>query len=199
MIRALIILLVAGSACRTDYKAEYRRGPGNPQPGSTVVLMPVPCHSGDDKCEDSYADAVTAMIANELEFSGYNVLDAEKLVREPRSREDFSASLQAHREQILAAQTRRQVGSIFEDLPPDARRELLSRAGAGGLVTGAVRMLPRGSGDNWVVQVQVRFALGDGTLVWVSRCNHESYWNEKDSWSIEQAAKCALDRALERS
>ena len=191
-----VTCLLAFGACRTTYKAETTAGPGQAPANPTVVMFPVPCHSSDDKCEDSYGDAVTALIQSELEFVGYRVLDGEKLVRTARTREDSESSLSVYRDKVLAAKSRRQVGSIFEDLPPRERAELLAEAQADGLITAVIKMLPRGSSDNWLVEVQVRFGLSNGDLVWVTRCKHESYWNERDSWSIEEAAKCALKGAL---
>lgn len=194
---ALIVLASVG--CRTAYKAEVQRGQIASKPTPAAVLFPVPCNSTDDKCKDTYGDAIKGLIASELEFAGFRIIDAEKLVREARTREDFSAELSQFREQLLAAKSRRQVGSIFEDLPPAARRELLEEARADGLVTASINMLARGTGSNWIVEVQVRYgAAPDGEMIWVARCKHESYWNEKDSWSIEEATRCALKGALNK-
>jgi hypothetical protein len=192
----MLIALVWGG-CRTAYKPEVRRGQAVSRPSPAAVLFPVPCNSTDDKCKDGFGDAIKGLIASELEFAGFRIIDAEKLVRDARTREDFSASLSRFRDQILAAKSRSQVGSIFEDLPPEARRELLQEARADGLVTASINMLARGTGNNWIVEVQVRYgAAPDGELIWVARCKHESYWNEKDSWSIEEATRCALKGAL---
>lgn len=195
----LLLAAVSVTGCRTTYQADVARGPAVSPPTPAVVMFPVPCHSSNDKCEDAYGDAIKGKIANELEFAGFRIIDGEKLVREARTREDDSSSLSLFRTKVMTATSRRQVGAIFDDLPPAARRELLAEAGADGIVTASINMIARGSSDNWVVEVQIRYALApDFQTVWVTRCKHESYWNERDSWSIEQAATCALKGGLQR-
>lgn len=194
----MLLSAMCATGCRTAYKPDVARGAAAPKSPS-VVIFPITCHSADDKCRDEYSDAVTAKVRSELEFAGFRMIDGEKLVRETRTREDASATLTDWRNRVLAAKSRRQVGAIFEDLPPAARRELLAEARADGLVTGSIRMLPFGTPRNWTVEVQVRFGLAnDDEMVWVSRCKNERFWNEKDSWSIEQATECALRGALAR-
>jgi hypothetical protein len=194
-----LVLCLVLSGCKKTYEAEVARGPAEATKNPVVVLLPVTCHSSNDDCRDEYADAVRAHLTSELEFAGYSVIDAEKLVREARQREDQSGALWMYRAKVLEAKTRRQVGSIFEDLPPAARRELLAEARATGLVSGAIQIFAKADNGNDLVEVRFRHArAGDDATVWVARCKHESYWNEKFAWSIEQAAKCALSGALGR-
>lgn len=202
--RPILILalmsVVSLTGCRTTFKPQVARGTAAAPKSPSVVIFPITCHSAEDKCRDEYGDAVTAKVRSDLEFAGFRMIDAEKLVREPRTREDASATLTDWRDRVLAAKSRRQVGSIFEDLPPEARRELLREAGADGLVTGSIRILPRGTSSNWQLEVQVRFGLAkNDETVWVSRCKNERFWNEKDSWSMEQATECAITGALSPS
>lgn len=192
-----LLSLVFSTGCRTAFKPQVARGTVAAPQSPRVVIFPITCHSSEDTCRDEYGDAVTAKVRSELEFAGFRMIDAEKLVREARTREDASASLTDWRNRVLAAKSRRQVGSIFEDLPPEARRELLAEAGADGLVTGSIRILPRGTSSNWQLEVQVRFGLAkNDETVWVTRCKNERFWTEKDSWSMEQATECALKGAL---
>lgn len=202
--RPILILalmsVVAVTGCRTTFKPQVARGTAAAPKSPSVVIFPITCHSAEDKCRDEYGDAVTAKVRSDLEFAGFRMIDAEKLVRDPRTREDASATLTDWRDRVLAAKSRRQVGSIFEDLPPEARRELLREAGADGLVTGSIRILPRGTSSNWQLEVQVRFGLApNDETVWVTRCRNERFWTEKDSWSMEQATECAIKGALSPS
>ncbi|MBP6628656.1 MAG: hypothetical protein KBG28_03955 [Kofleriaceae bacterium] len=193
-----VLLALALAACRTTYQPEVRRGPGVAPANPTVVLFPIPCRSSDDKCKPEYAGAITAKVRSELEFAGFTIVDGQNLVADPRYRDQREAAVTTDGEPVVEATSLRRVGSTFEDLPPPMQRQLLADARASGVVTGTIQMLGKGTGKNWLVEVTLRLGNDQGQPVWVARCKHESYWNERDSWSIEQAASCALGGALGR-
>jgi hypothetical protein len=53
-------------------------------------------------------------------------------------------------------------------------------------------MLTKAMSENWFIEVQIEYRNNDKSI-WVTKCKHESYWTESNSWSIEEATRCAIN------
>jgi hypothetical protein len=167
-----------------------------------AVLLPTTCSSVDRQCEDEHVSGVTGIVRSELEFAGYSLLDAEKLVLDARTREDVDVELSRFGERVASVKSRVQAGAIFEDLSPSQRRALLAEAEAQGTVVVSVQIgTEQGTLRMRSNAVQIRAGLADGgDLAWVSRCEATSSYNNNPGidQAIETATRCALDAVLGR-
>lgn len=206
LLRAMLMAALVLTGCRTIQppKAEVRYG-ATPQKGSLrVVLFPASCSDQGDVCSHVDAASLTAAIAKELEFEGHTVVDGATLVKTARTRETAGASLKVYGERFLDVGAIQQGGALFDDLPPDARRELLDEAHADGIVRARLTGVAQGYWYSRIVELQLRLGLGgDEAPAWTARCTFEGasvqavggppLWRE----AVEEGVKCAL-AAVER-
>lgn len=191
------------SACTVLPTHEMRSGAIEPTTSQRVVLLPATCASVKDACRDEFTEGTQGLVEQELEFAGYSIVPATRLVMDARSREDANAELRVFGEKVASAKTRAQRGSIFDDLSPTARRALVQEARAQGIMTVRVSISPHDATWEDVVEVTVRYGVGeDGAkLGWVSRCKYtpETFGTASSNASkVEQTTRCALKKALGR-
>jgi hypothetical protein len=134
---------------------------------------------------------VQSQVAQELELWGYSIVSGDTLVAQARTRQDQTAGLQLFGAEVARMDAKAQSGSIYEDLSPGARTELLAAAGALGAVATHVTLANQGQPS---IQVQLRFGQGDGaTLYWLSRCQHETWYAFQRRAEAQAVTGCALE------
>lgn len=153
---------------------EFRVNAQAPGP-MRVVVFPTTCEPADT-CSQLRLGRLDGTLAQELEFDGYTLIDGVSLVAEARTRKDANASLKLLGEELLAVQATGQEGSLFVDLPPDARRALLLEARADGVLRTTVRMgaMESNSGvaQYRLITAQTKLGVGeDEENAWVARCS----------------------------
>lgn len=194
---ATMILVLSG--CRGP-QAEVHWGTRADRP-VRLVAVPPSCASSDVPCEDADLSGVFGIVASELEFAGYSIIDAEKLVADARTREDVQVELRTFGDRVASLTARAQVGAVFADLSPSARGALLSEARADGIVTTQVNLGTVGRyatvSRTRTHQVQVRAALGDGAeTLWITRCQATSGVGVSIGQALDEAARCAIKGVL---
>lgn len=185
-----LALLTLSLGCATTLVPRVK---GESKP-TRVVLLPAVCSSVENACPEGIEEGVTGSVASELEFEGYSVIDARKLVAEARSRDESEGSVKLFGAEFLSAEGKQQSGSIFEDLSPDQRRALLERARANGIVSVRIVVGQREGispqRDNFV---QIRMGTGNNDETqWLTRCEGRSSFNPDVNEVIGAAALCAL-------
>lgn len=190
----LALSLTMTAACAAKPAAEVRYGQARASGAPRVVLTPAVCSSVEGECTDEYVTGTTGKVASELEFRGYTIIDAETLVLGALERDTISVELREFGTRIAELRGQAQRGSVFEDLSPALRRELLQEARAEGVLSTRITIGPRnGVGPVRQNSVQVRLGLGDGgELAWVTRCSAESGFNPPVDQALASATSCAL-------
>jgi len=201
VLRSVLLLAVVLTGCRTIQppKGEARFGADIPHHPLRVVLFPASCADQGDVCSHVDSDSLTSAIAKELEFAGNTVVDGATLVKTARTRETAGASLKLYGERFVDLGAVHQSGALFDDLPPEARRELLEEAHADGIVRARLTGVAQGYWYSRIVELQLRLGLGgDEVPAWTARCTFEGasiqavagppLWRE----AVEEGVKCAL-------
>lgn len=194
---ALSSLLLAFYPWKTP-KPEVRKGEAWEGKPTRVLVLPATCSSPDEVCEDAFVDGLTGKVVSELEFAGYSVVQATKLVADRRTRDEAEGELSVLGVKVAEASSKRQVGSLFEDLSPAAQAALMQEAGAKAILTGRITVgAKNGMSPTRESVVLVRLGLGDGTeLGWVARCTVKSSLNPPLAQSLDYGARCAIEGAL---
>lgn len=169
----LISLLISCITVPTP-SGEFRVNSQAPGP-MRVVVFPTTCEPADT-CSQLRLGRLDGTLAQELEFDGYTLIDGVSLVAEARTREDGDASLKLLGEELLRVQATGQEGSLFVDLPPEARRALLKEARADGVLRTTVRMgameTNSGVAQYRLLTAQAKLGVGeDESNAWVARCS----------------------------
>ena len=123
--------------------------------------------------------------------------------RRPHSRDSAGGGLVLNGQRFLDFGATKQSGSLYDDLPPDARRALLAEAHADGTLK--VRLSGQGSyGYIRTVELQIRLGLGQDELPgWTTRCVFDGSKVEgvqgAPVWplALERGLRCALDELKE--
>jgi len=200
-LRGVLVVVVLLAGCRTiaPPKGEARFGANVPNTPLRVVLFPASCADQGDVCSHVDADSLTAAIAKELEFAGNTVVDGATLVKTARTRETAGASLKLYGERFIDVGAVHQGGALFDDLPPEARRELIEEAHADGIVRARLTGVSQGYWYSRIAELQLRLGLGgDEVNAWTARCTFEGasvqaiggppLWRD----AVEQGVRCAL-------
>ena len=191
-ILSIFMLLLFLTSCRASFKPNVRVT-GNKAPKSPTVLLLTDCYSSDNNCEDSFIEGVNGILRSELQFLGYKTIEPKNLIKDSRTRDEKSGNISLLGVGIISAKSKEQTGALYEDLSPKDKEKVLKDAKATGIISSSINMLAKSNSSNWIVEVQIAYKTGkDNDLVWISKCKHESFWNEKNSWSIEEATKCAV-------
>lgn len=187
-------LAVLASSCASP-TAELRRGDVAVEP-TRVVLLPASCASIEGLCTDAHVTATTQIVAKELSFAGYIVVDAEKLAVDARLKPGVDPALRALGERVLRAGNKRHIGATFEDLSPAARSALLVEGQATGTVS--VRLTVDNEGSlGRDAEVMLRYGHGDeDALAFVSRCETTVRPGGELTDGFAEAAQCAIAGAL---
>lgn len=169
----LLSLLISCVSVPTP-SGELRVNSESPGP-MRVVVFPTTCEPSDT-CTQLRLGRLDGALKQELEFDGYTLIDGETLVNQARTRKDASGSLSVLGEELLALEATGQSGSLFDDLPPSARRALLEEARAEGVLRTTVRMgaMEPNSGVSQyrLLTAQTKLGVGeDETNAWVARCS----------------------------
>jgi len=146
-----------------------------PPPSMRIVLFPPSCTQDDGVCEDVDLSSLNALLRTELEFDGHTIVDGVTLVNQARSRAEQDIALTRFGEQLAGLSSVAQQGSLFDDLPPAARRALLTEARADAVLRSTVAFGPvdpnSGVSRYRQITVQTRLGLGeDEAPAWVARC-----------------------------
>jgi len=189
---AFIVSLASSCASPT---VELRRGDVTVEP-TRVVLLPASCASIESLCTDAHVTASTQIVAKELSFAGFLVVDAEKLAVDARLKPGVDPALRALGERVLRAGNKRQVGATFEDLSPAARSALLVEGESTGTVS--VRLTVDNEGAlGRDAEVMLRYGHGaDDALAFVSRCATTVGPGGELTDGFAEAAQCAIAGAL---
>ncbi len=188
-----------------------------------VLVLSAQCGSVEQRCPDSYSDAVDEIVRSGLEFNGYPLLDPATLQDTTRSRyevheqtdsDNVSKSQQSHdtlglrtggdksETHIWRVTEKKTVildGPTFDDLSIEARDSVIARSGAGSIIT--TRIIVGANVGVWspdqTVEVQVKLGTGrDNTMVWASRCTSNSNEFSTVSAALESATRCAMMGAV---
>jgi hypothetical protein len=195
---ALSLPLLAFYPWKTP-KPEVRTGEAWDGKPMRVVLLPATCASPDDACKDEFVQGLDGHVQSELEFAGYSVVRAEKLVADVRSRDESDAELKVLGVKVAEAASRTQVGSLFADLSPALQRKLVAEAGAKGVLSARIQVgAKNGMSPTRESVVMVRLGVGeDGAEVgWMARCTVKSSLNPPLAQSLDYGSKCAVEGAL---
>jgi hypothetical protein len=174
-----------------------------------VVLFPPVCRQTDGGCDDVDLGGVFGRLQSELELAGYTVIDGGELVASARSRETAGAELRLLGEQIVSAGGIHQAGSLFVDLPPAVRAQVLEQAKAEGILRVQLLFSPKDPlyplyGVR-ALELQARLGIGvDEKPAWAARCSE--IWvtamqfiggpDRTYADGIDQAARCVARAAL---
>lgn len=167
-------LLLAGCIHVPEPTAELRQLSEAPQT-MRIVVFPPKCQQDDGACELVDLSGLQASLRSELEFDGHTLIDGVSLVAEARSREEASSELRLFGERIAETESLGQKGALFDDLPPAARRALLTEARADGVLRTSVILSPpdpqSGVSKYRLITAQARLGLGeDEAPAWTVRC-----------------------------
>lgn len=198
LVAALALPLLAFYPWKTP-KPEVRKGEAWDGKPMRVLLLPSTCASPDDVCDEAFVRGLDGHIAGELEFAGYSIVKAEKLVADVRSREESDAELKVLGVKVSEASSRTQVGSLFADLSPALQKKLVAEAGAKGVLSARIQVgAKNGMSPTRESVVMVRLGIGeDGADVgWMARCTVKSSLNPPLAQSLDYGGKCAVEGAL---
>jgi len=157
-----LIVITLISSCRTSFKPEVKVLSDLPKSSSALLLTN--CFSVDDKCEKSFDSSVKGILKSELQFQGIRTVIDKK-----------------------------QTNENYDKFSIDEKKKYLSKINAEAIVLTTINMLARETGGRWFIEVQVALKHGaKGDVVWVTKCKHESYWSEDNTWSVEEATRCAM-------
>jgi hypothetical protein len=198
---------------------QVQPGPAAGVRPNRVLVLHAACGSVEQRCPQSYVEAVDSIVRGGLEFAGYHLVEAETLRNDTRQRHEEHSSTttttdnqsHVHHERTLApddhtySQSHGSTttatsfivldGPGFDDLSVDERRAVVEKAGADAVVS--VRIVVGGQIGLWVpnqnVEVMVRLGanLGD-SMAWASRCTASSNEFTTVDAALEHAARCAV-------
>jgi hypothetical protein len=163
--------------------------------GRVLVLAPT-CGSAEFRCPKNYIETVDAIVRATLEFTGFAVVDPERLRLQTRQRTE-TRELTESPASAVEKTTIVLDGPGFDDLTPRERDEVLDHAGADSIVV--VRVVVGAKTQsfsamaNQNVEVMIRLAVDKGdTMAWASRCMASSADYATVTETLEQAARCAV-------
>lgn len=208
MIRALLataVLLGCTSAELAKPVYYAHRGPAVDHPVRRVVALPATCGSfsmtaqqvGEamyaipQRCLPSLLPPTDQLIRSQLDFLGFQVIDAEKVNAVTASRQEIVTR------HGLAESTRvEKHGSLFTDATPIEQAAILRELNADAVLNTRILIgSDTGLGKRRSVVVQIRLrAADDGRLIWVHRCEVEIGGLEQDTDGIQAATRCAMGR-----
>jgi hypothetical protein len=218
---ALAMLALAGCASveLAPMRDDVRTGPARSRTLHRVVALPATCgslqstfdnmpppavagpgqqaYTHDNEialCQPQALTAIDQLIRSQLDFAGYDVIDAEKLNMITATRHEVIV----RRGQITSgtSDTIDTRGSLFEDATPHEQREILVELGADGVLATRVWFgTGMGTGNRHDVTVQVQLAATvDRELAWAHRCKLEIAV-VGDAVALDRVARCAITGA----
>jgi len=198
---------------------QVQQGPAAGAKPNRVLVLQAACGSVDYKCPREYAETVDAIVRGGLEFSGFNVVEGEKLRNQTRQRHeehdtstttsdsqsdtkvervlDFDDHIHNHSGSTSTTEHSLVVldGPGFEDLSIDERHEVLAKSGADAVLV--VRIVVGGQVGVWApnqnVEVMVKLGVNQGdSMAWAARCTASSNDFSTVNAALENAARCAI-------
>lgn len=188
VVMAGVVAAVAGPACSAEKMPPIvmvRRG--DPAPVKRVVILPSEC--GSMLCK-----GIDAIVAADLAFRGYDVVELERIAAVARRRTEVRVSDQdSSRPGMPPSSSWRTVtvtGAMLSDVDVWTLREELAAMG----VEGLVRVRTAGiEGRPARIEALVRVTrIRDATLAWSALCDVEvsALWSGEEN--AERAVRCAL-------
>lgn len=198
---------------------QVQTGPANGAPAGRVLVLHAACGSLDHPCPPSYIETVDNIVRGGLEFAGYNLVEAESLRNQTRTRHEEQSTTTTNsssqnvtdHERSLApddritdtrnssSETRTSYvvldGSGWEDLSVDERHQVLAKAGANSVLS--VRIVVGANVGVWTpdqnVEVTVKLGVQQGdAMAWAARCLASSNDFATVNAALEHAARCAI-------
>jgi hypothetical protein len=213
VVKLAVLVLVTGclSAELAPIATQSRTGPASARTLHRIVALPATCGSlqilmaplpgsTNSPAQQTYAnDRATAtcgrdglagidqVVRSELDFAGYQIIDAERLNAVTASRHEIAARTNAMTHHSVATE-----GARFEDATPREQADILRELGADGVLATRVWFGNSvGTGGRHDVAVQVRLAASaDRALAWARRCDVE-VGVVGDAPAAARAARCA--------
>jgi hypothetical protein len=210
---AIVALVLAGCASveLAPMHDDVRSGPAKSRAMHRVVALPATCGSLQQNfdmphttatnprqaymqdnmiatCQAQALTAVDQVIRSNLEFAGYDVVDADKVNAVTATRHEVIA-----RHGAFTTDTIDTRGSLFEDATPREQRAILTELGADGVVATRVWFgAGAGAGNRHDVTVQTLLvATTDRELAWAHRCKLEIAV-VGDAVALDQVSRCAI-------
>lgn len=185
MIAAACLAALGCSAEKMPPIVMVRRG--DPAPVKRVVILPSEC--GTTLCK-----GIDAIVAADLAFRGYDVIDLERVAAVERRRTEVQVSLQDTSQPgapLSSSQSTVSVsGAMMSDVDVWTLRDELAAMGVDGLV----RVRTAGiEGRPARIEALVRVTrIHDATLAWSALCDVEVSALASDDENAERAVRCAL-------
>ncbi len=187
MTRAAIIACLAVAACSAEKMPPtvmLRRGAAAPV--TRVAILPAEC--GTTLCK-----GIDAIVAAELAFRGYDVVDLDRIAAIERSRTEVQVSVQDTSGPGVVSTSTRTVtvrGATLSDVDVWTLRAELAAMGVDGVVRVRTAEL---EGRPERIEAMVRVTrTADATLVWSALCELEVSALDLGDENAERAVRCAL-------
>lgn len=224
VLSALSLLCALALGCASNSAtlvSQVRKGPGSGVNPSRVLALSASCGSMESRCPPEYVETVDQIVRSTMGFAGYDVIEPGQLRAQTRQRhevhelerygetnasatvaeDDFGDEVTTSASGTQGFVERSTItldGSGFDDLTVSEQRGVLAEAGADAFLI--VRVTVGARHNVWVanqeVEVMVKLQVDSGrSMAWASRCTASSNDFRTVHAALENAARCAIDRA----